>query len=211
MMGPLPPLNEDQVFTPATQFDDSDTLHETTLSDQDSAGSSPTHAEKVEKTVKGGFVYEGVNHYGWMKKRRTNFLRHEWQDHHVRLNGSKLAMHPNELPTSSAQQEIDVDNYAVGCSSLATNKLSAKLRALKISSGHHAKDKNGVDTAFEFQLVPTTAGKGEVRRVMPNGKVHHFAVKTRDERMDWMRELMLAKVRKAKGDGYEVNVNGADM
>jgi hypothetical protein len=46
--------------------------------------------------------------------------------------------------------------------------------------------------------------------VMPNGKVHHFAVKGRDERIDWMRELMLAKALKAKSDGYEVNVNGTD-
>ena len=30
-------------------------------------------------------------------------------------------------------------------------------------------------------------------------------------RIDWMRELMLAKALKAKSDGYEVNVNGANM
>jgi hypothetical protein len=46
---------------------------------------------------------------------------------------------------------------------------------------------------------------------MPNGKVQHFAVTTKDQRIDWMRELMLAKALKAKSDGYEVNVNGANM
>ncbi|KAF2474748.1 uncharacterized protein BDR25DRAFT_111699 [Lindgomyces ingoldianus] len=207
----LPALNEDQVFSPVGHSDDSDTLHETQFSGDDSAGSSPMSTARPENALKGGFVYDGVNHHGWMKKRRTKLLRHEWQDHHFRLNGTTLAMHPNELPTSSANHTIDVDDYAVACSSLASNKLSAKLRALKISSGHHGKDKNGVPTAFEFQLVPTATGKGEIRRVMANGKVHHFAVKTRDERIDWMRELMLAKALKAKGDGYEVNVNGADV
>lgn len=40
------------------------------------------------------------------------------------------------------------------------------------------------------------------------GKTHHFAVKSRDERIDWMRELMLAKALKQKGEGFEVSVNG---
>ncbi|GAB1310904.1 Hyphal anastamosis 9 [Madurella fahalii] len=40
------------------------------------------------------------------------------------------------------------------------------------------------------------------------GKTHHFAVKGRDERIDWMRELMLAKALKQKGEGFEVSVNG---
>jgi hypothetical protein len=218
---PLPALNEDQVFSPGANSNDSDTLHETQFSGDDSSGSgSPTRLGKAKAPVSvksepetaiksvGGFHYEGVNHHGWMKKRRTRLLRHEWQDHHFRLNGTTLAMHPNELPSSSALQTIDVDDYAVACSALASNKLSAKLRALRISS---SKDKYALPSAFEFQLVPTAPGKGEVRKVMPNGKVHHFAVKTRDDRIDWMRELMLAKALKAKGDGYEVTVNGADV
>jgi hypothetical protein len=207
----LPALNEDQVFNPADQFDDGDTLHGTQFSD-DSASSTPVKSAKPNNVLtKGGFVYEGVGHHGWMKKRRTKILRHEWQDHHFRLTGTQLAMHPNELPSSSSLQTIDVDDYAVACSSVASNKLSAKLKALKISSSQGGKDKNGLPNAYEFQLVPTAPGKGEVRKVLPNGKVHHFAVKTKDDRIDWMRELMLAKALRAKGDGYEVNVNGADM
>jgi hypothetical protein len=212
----LPALNEDQVFDPAPQrFDDSDTLHETQFSGEGSPTSTPiivnpgANGAKLQTVpaARGGFVYQGVGHHGWMKKRRTKLLRHEWQDHHFRLNGTQLAMHPNELPSSSALQTIDVDDYAVACSSLASNKLSARLKALKISSNH----KDAHTPAFEFQLVPTVAGKGEVKKVTPNGKMHHFAVKSKDERIDWMRELMLAKAIKAKGDGYEVNVNGADM
>lgn len=156
-------------------------------------------------------MYKGVNHHGWMKKRRTKLLRHEWQDHHFRLQGTMLAMHPNELPSSSALQTIDVDDYAVACSSLASNKLSAKFKALKLSSGHHKEKSSASTPAFEFQLVPAAPGKGDVKKVMPNGKVQHFAVTTKDQRIDWMRELMLAKALKAKSDGYEVNVNGANM
>lgn len=205
---PLPALNEDQVFSPSGPSDgDSDTLHETQFSGENSPVTDPALTAKPHGTAKGGFMYNGVNHYGWMKKRRTKLLRHEWQDHHFRLQGTTLAMHPNELPSSSAMQTIDVDDYAVACSSLASNKLSAKLRALKLTSGH--KEKGGIPAAFEFQLVPTAPGKGEVKKVLPNGKVHHFAVKSRDERIDWMRELMLAKALKAKSDGYAVFVNGA--
>jgi hypothetical protein len=216
---PMPALNEDQVFSPQVAHSDDDTIHGTQFSD-DSARSSPIKrvqpfaseaADSVPPLPKGGFMYKGVNHHGWVKKRRTKMLRHEWQDHHFRLQGTMLAMHPNELPSSNALQTIDVDDYAVACSSLASNKLSAKLKALKLSSGHQKEKEQIAQPNFEFQLVPTASGRGEVKKVMPNGRVHHFAVKGRDERIDWMRELMLAKAIKSKADGYEVNVNGADM
>ncbi|KAF1943623.1 SAM and PH domain-containing protein [Clathrospora elynae] len=217
---PMPALTEDRVFSPTAHSDD-DTLRDTIFDDMvtDSASSSPLKSTKsldseaidtVAPLPRGGFVYKGVNHHGWMKKRRTKLLRHEWQDHHFRLQGTTLAMHPNELPSSSALQTIDVDDYAVACSSLASSKLSAKFKALKLSSGSN-KEKASATPAFEFQLVPTAPGKGQVKKVMPNGKVQHFAVTTKDQRIDWMRELMLAKALKAKNDGYEVNINGADM
>jgi hypothetical protein len=216
---PMPALNEDQVFSPQGAHSDDDTLRGTMFESDDSVKSSPIQGEAslhgeasdiVPPLPKGGFSYKGVNHYGWMKKRRTRMLRHEWQDHHFRLQGTMLAMHPNELPSSSALQTIDVDDYAIACSSLASNKLSAKFKALKLSSGHHKEKEQLAQPNFEFQLVPTAPGKGDFKKVMPNGKVHHFAVKGRDERIDWMRELMLAKALKAKSDGYEVNVNGTD-
>ncbi|EPE07087.1 sam and ph domain-containing protein [Ophiostoma piceae UAMH 11346] len=40
------------------------------------------------------------------------------------------------------------------------------------------------------------------------GKTHHFAVKSRDDRIEWMRELMLAKAMRQKVAGFEVSVNG---
>ncbi len=81
--------------------------------------------------------------------------------------------------------------------------------------------------AFAFQLIPQD-GKGGMRLrkrvsttlsdtpvatppadgVNTSGKTHHFAVKSRDDRIDWMRELMLAKALRQKGAGFEVSVNG---
>jgi len=151
---------------------------------------------------------------GWMKKRKTRLLRHEWTDAHFRLQGTSLGMYPNARLSSAATDTINVDDYAVACStSVSNSKLAAAMKAFKIkqddsSSSSAAKNKAGDATAFAFQLVP--AGKeGEARRVlMAAGKTHHFAVRNKDERIDWMRELMLAKARQQKREGYEVEVNG---
>lgn len=142
-----------------------------------------------------------VNHEGFMKKRKTRMLRHEWQENHFRLNGTRLAMHRDEK-TLDALECIDVDEYAVACSSLASNKLNTAFKTLKLSN----KKKEGDASAFSFQLVPAAEKKGVFSAA--RGKTHHFAVKTRDERIDWMRELMLAKALRQKADGAEVNVNG---
>ncbi|KAH0541669.1 hypothetical protein FGG08_003900 [Glutinoglossum americanum] len=143
------------------------------------------------------------NHAGWMKKRKTRLLRHEWQEHHFRLSGTKLAMHKDEQTTDELEH-IDVDDFAVACSSVASNtKLAAAFKSMKLSG----KKKDGDDTAFSFQLIPATDKKGA--KNVSNTKTHHFAVKTRDQRIDWMRELMLAKALKQKSEGYEINVNGS--
>lgn len=163
-----------------------------------------------------------VNHAGWMKKRKTKFLRHEWHEHHFTLKGTSLAMR-DDPRSSKVLEDIDVDDYAVACSSLASNnKLSAAFKAMKISTGGGgSSSKRDLDnsTAFAFQLVPAadkkTASGGDHASARSaavlsaaTGKTHHFAVKSRDERIDWMRELMLAKALKQKGEGYQVSVNG---
>lgn len=142
-----------------------------------------------------------VNHAGWMKKRKTRMLRHEWHESHFRLNGTRLAMHRDSKATD-ALESIDVHEYAVACSSLASNKLGAAFKSLKFSG----KKKEIDPAAFSFQLVPAAERRGMLNAA--TGKTHHFAVKTRDERIDWMRELMLAKALKQKADGCEINVNG---
>lgn len=142
-----------------------------------------------------------INHAGWMKKRKTKMLRHEWQENHFRLNGTRLAMH-RDAKAMDALEYIDVDQYAVACSTLASNKLNSAFKSLKLSG----KKKDADVSGFSFQLVPAAEKKGLLAAA--TGKTHHFAVKTRDERIDWMRELMLAKALKQKADGCEVNHNG---
>ncbi|KAK7532247.1 SAM and PH domain-containing protein [Phyllosticta citribraziliensis] len=223
----LPVVTEGEVLSPKSE--DSVTLHDSASgrtavasnhkpsmdSSADSIKDFKTHLLAQAQQGQGNSL-PGVNHAGWMKKRRTKLLRHEWQEHHFRLTGTRLAMHANEMPDTRALDTIDVDEYAVGCSSLASNKLAAKLKGLKLASSS-SKNSDGSSTApnnaaFTFQLVPTgPSGEGErsvMRKAVAGGKTHHFAVKTRDERIDWMRELMLAKALKAKGEGYEVEVNG---
>ncbi|RHZ70921.1 hypothetical protein CDV55_107991 [Aspergillus turcosus] len=153
-----------------------------------------------------------VTKAGWMKKRKqTKFLRHEWQDAHFTLRGTNLAMHKDAHEAhriSKALEVIDVDEYAVACSSLATSsKLTAAFKRSILRSGQNASRD---DAAFAFSLVP--ASKENEKKLLfanHNSKSHHFAVKTRDERIDWMRELMLAKaLRKGRECGAEMQVNG---
>lgn len=146
-----------------------------------------------------------VNHAGWMKKRKTKMLRHEWHEHHCRLNGTTLAMH-RDSKALDALEYIDVDEYAVACSSLASNKLNSAFKSLKISS---KKDKKDDLSAFSFQLVPAAEKRGILSAA--TGKTHHFAVKNREERIDWMRELMLAKALRQKAEGCEINHNGQPL
>src|SRR5436853_593485 len=62
---------------------------------------------------------EDVQHAGRMRKRKTTkLLRHEWQDHHFTLRGARLAMHRDETATSKTLEVIDVDDFAIACSSL---------------------------------------------------------------------------------------------
>lgn len=148
-----------------------------------------------------------------MKKRKTRLLRHEWQDAHFTLKGTSLAMHKDERDSRSLES-IDVDDYAVACSSLASNsKLTAAfkrsvLRKAADVSVNGSAYKGLDESAFAFSLVP--ASHTEKKSLFSaSGKSHHFAVKSRDERINWMRELMLAKaLKKGKESGSEMTVNG---
>ena len=211
---PLPHIHEGEVFTPMTQQQPREpTLHRSSSMYSDELALSPKAASDGDRTPNPrDYRYPNVNHHGWMKKRKTRLLRHEWHEQHFRLAGAQLAMHASDAPSSSALDTLNIDEYAVACSSLASNKLAAKLKALKLSSDKDGRGRE--DAKFLFQLVPTTedgAEKGALRRAVDGTKTHHFAVRSRDERIDWMRELMLAKALRAKKDGYAVEVNGAQM
>ncbi|KAJ5094334.1 hypothetical protein N7456_010195 [Penicillium angulare] len=154
-----------------------------------------------------------VTHAGYMKKRnKAHLLRHEWHNAHFTLRGTNLAMHKDEAEAhrlSLALDNIDVDEYAVACQSLATSsKLSAGFKKNILRKGKNiSKD----DAAFAFSLIPATK-ENEKKALFGNKdgiKTHHFAVKSREERIDWMRELMLARaLKKGKESGEEVLVNG---
>ncbi|OTB07540.1 hypothetical protein M426DRAFT_8542 [Hypoxylon sp. CI-4A] len=206
---------------------------------------------------------EGITYQGPVKKRKTRMLRHEWHDQYATLKGTRLALHQNVETARqqhhhhhnaqhkhSALEYIDIDDYAIACSSLSTgSKLNAAFKAMSISrskNSNNAADPDSV-AAFSFQLIPqdpsallkgaagrlrkresqsqsqsqsvgagppttttttTTSPPGFEGAVNGTGKTHHFAVKSRDERIDWMRELMLAKALRQKGEGFEVSVNG---
>lgn len=178
---------------------------------------------------------EGITYQGPVKKRRTRMLRHEWHDHYATLKGTRLAIHKDaETRNDRTLEYVDIDDYAIACSSLAsTSKLNAAFKAMSISRSHKDKDQDKV-AAFSFQLIPQgkdslagarlrkresslSGGANNAGLASPpppegaangTGKTHYFAVKSRDERIDWMRELMLAKALRQKGEGVEISVNG---
>jgi hypothetical protein len=157
-----------------------------------------------------------VTHSGLMKKRKTTrLLRHEWEQHHFILKGTQLSMHENEEAAHQnlkALEHIDVDDYAVACSTLASrSKLTAAFKRAVLKRNENPQDVS----AFAFSLIPAPNGNGVLDRktvFLNSGKSHHFAVNTRDQRIDWMRELMLAKALKnGRDNGAEVTFNGANM
>jgi hypothetical protein len=152
-------------------------------------------------------------------------LRHEWHDNYATLKGTRLAIHKDPESRERTLEYVDIDDYAIACSTLASSKLNAAFKAMSISRS--SKEKDDPVAAFSFQLIPqgkesmgarlrkreSSIGSGPLSAglegVNGTGKTHHFAVKSRDERIDWMRELMLAKALKQKGEGFEVSVNGS--
>lgn len=155
-----------------------------------------------------------VIHSGWMKKRKTKrLLRHEWEDRHCTLTGTQLAMRTEEEASqrnSKALEYIDVDDYAVACSSIPTqSKLTAAFKKTVLNR----KDDARGEAAFAFSLIPAPQGSNgpDRKAIFLNGpKSHHFTVNDRDDRISWMRGFMIARtVRRAQKNGASINVNGA--
>ncbi|KKY29107.1 putative sam and ph domain-containing protein [Phaeomoniella chlamydospora] len=155
---------------------------------------------------------------------------------------SHLAMYKSEesyLRHSKALEYIDIDDYAVACSTAVSGKKlgagffrGALGRSGSVSkSGHdgsksaHPGDYKSGHEAFGFQLIPISEHMGGRKGSISSSTLspsaekavgsntggkdgHFFAVGTRDERIDWMRELMLAKALK-KGREITGGVEGA--
>jgi len=142
---------------------------------------------------------DGAAHAGWMKKRRTRLLRHEWTEAHYRLRGTQLAMHADGGARGGPLESIDVDQYAVAVAA-NQSKLNAAMRRLQLNR------RNGEEVwKYGFQLTPAATADRDAgsRRFAATAKTHHFAVRNQNERIDWMRELMLARAKKGKEAVHE--------
>ncbi|KAJ5175057.1 uncharacterized protein N7482_000934 [Penicillium canariense] len=163
-----------------------------------------------------GEVSNDIIHSGWMKKRKTTrLLRHEWNEHHFALRGTQLGMYMDEQSAhrdSKALEYVDVDDYAVACSSLAS---SSKLTAAFKKTVLKRKDNASGDTAFAFSLIPSPKNFSGLDRksiFSSGGKSHHFAVKNREERIEWLREFMLVRALKEHTrSGDKIDVNGTSL
>lgn len=225
----LPAVKENEVFSPTSSSDKSSHAPRPSISTSHSADSvsqlkptssvrDPSHHSPLGPK---NFGYgPDCSHAGWMKKRqRTKMLRHEWQESHFRLKGTQLTQHANARLSSAALDSLNIDDYAVACSSINTNsKLTSAFKAFHLNSDAKKKEKDEASadsTAFAFQLIPSRQQESSPSSSSPpkksvglGGKTHHFAVKTKDDRIEWMRELMIAKALQQKGKEYEVEVNG---
>ncbi|KAI4735845.1 hypothetical protein E4T50_13633 [Aureobasidium sp. EXF-12298] len=191
----LPALDENTVFSPVTaiQRTPSKLVH---VVDKDKQ-------KEMKKAHMQATYGSAISHTGYMKKRKNKLLHHEWQNAHFRLQGTQLAMHENNRLSAIMLDSINVDDYSVACASLpSNNKITAALKTLKLGGG----DKKGdaAAGAFAFQLVPSAGDRVK----LASGKTHHFAVGNSSERIDWMRELMLAKALRQKHSGFDVEHNG---
>lgn len=152
-----------------------------------------------------------IIHSGWMKKRKiSKLMRREWEENHFALRGTHLCKYSDPqaaLRDSKALERIDVDDYAVACSSLRSNsKLTAAFKKTVLKRVNDSMS----PAAFAFSLIPSSNGVVERKTLLPSGpKSHHFSVESQQERIDWMRELMLAKaLRRGREGGDTVNLNG---
>lgn len=158
-----------------------------------------------------GEVSSDIIHSGWMKKRKTTrLLRHEWNEHHFALRGTQLGMYADETSAhrdSKALEYIDVDDYAVACSSVASSsKLTAAFKKTVLKRKNNALG----DTAFAFSLIPSPKNFSDRKSIFSSGgKTHHFAVGNREERIEWLREFMIVRALKEHTQsGAKINVNG---
>jgi len=162
--------------------------------------------------------------------------KESWTDGHVRLNGTLLSVHGSADASGASEiARVDVKDFAIACRSASfgdddddddspscgaggamAKKFAAALKALR--GGASPKREACAGAPYTFHLVPcvgaATASSG-VRGALSLGEArarrHHFAVGSAEERVDWMREVMLAKAIRQKLEGFDVVVDGVRM
>jgi hypothetical protein len=157
-----------------------------------------------------------VIHSGYLKHKKNRFLRSEWKDAHVTLRDTKVALHEREQDAhriSRALDVIDVDDYAVACSSLAS---SSKVTAAFKRNIMRKQDRmpNGPEgNAFQFSFIPTHKEGDRKALFSKNAHPRHdFVDNTADGRGEWVRKLLLAKAEKrARDNGEKMLVNGHNV
>lgn len=199
MMAPAPPPAIPTVDENAEWEEITSPTLESSEATSSSAGPARqiTRMQSVRKPGNGART-----HTGWMKKRKTNWFRHEWPDYHFELQGTRLGYAKDVKAPEEGY--IEMEDFSVACANAQNSKISAALKSFMIKN---KKDEVDPSKHFVFQLVPSAEGAKKVK----GDKSHCFAVGTREERIDWMRELMLAKALKQKETGYEVEMNGQRM
>ncbi|KAL2138073.1 hypothetical protein VTI28DRAFT_7554 [Corynascus sepedonium] len=126
-----------------------------------------------------------------------------------KLNAAFKAMHIRRGSSDDAKTKDDVAAFSfqlIPQDSKGGVKLRKNRESVVPSGGSAGSSSSSMTSASSKgskDVPPPVEGA-----VNGTGKTHHFAVKGRDERIDWMRELMLAKAKKQKGEGFEVVVNG---
>jgi len=158
-----------------------------------------------------------------------------WTDGHVRLNGTLLSVHGSAEVAGAEVELIDVKDFAIACRSTSfgsddadsedglcwgaggtASRFAVALRALRGGANSPRKEA-GKDAPYTFHLVPcrgaAASATGVRGALLRDGKArkHHFAVGSIEERIDWMREVMLAKAIRQKGEGFDVVVDGVRM
>lgn len=196
----LPSVAEDSSLSPLCR---PSTHHTSRRTNSDSSSSADLDKQYHARDTYG----HSCSHAGYMKKREPLLHLRKWRWGHFRLHGTTLDMHSDQRASSRQLDSINVAEYTVNCCGTNADSGPAKLAAaLKSTLRIGEKD----PAAFAFQLVPEKASA--VDRFRPGGlKTHHFAVGNRDDRIDWMRDLMLAKAKEKRQRGFSVQINGTEM
>ncbi|KAJ5090908.1 hypothetical protein N7532_009592, partial [Penicillium argentinense] len=157
-----------------------------------------------------------VTHSGYLKHKKNRLFRHEWKDAHVTLRDTKVTLHESEQDAhriSRALDVIDVDDYAVACSSLATSsKVTAAIKR-NILRKQNRMPNGSEGAAFQFSFIPAHK-EGDRKALFGKNALprHDFVDDTAEGRGEWVRKLLLAKAEKrARDNGEQMLINGYNV
>lgn len=196
---PLTRLNEDRVMSPIDTLEDLERTPRAAHCRQNPFKPSGEYANDIIRS-------------GPIKTRKTRMLRHQWDDQHYTLRGTRFGLFSDEqdaLRDTKAIEYLDVDDYAVACSSLASSsKMSATLKRAFLKR----KDDTRGGTAFGFSLIytPKDVKRSERKSFFErSGKSVHLAVDSSPHRMALTRDFMVTRaLKEGQKSGASLNLNG---